>query len=83
MARAISSPSPSNVRATAPTFRIFRSSRWRRNGPGGWKTDEALNSYLTADRNYLQVLTARIAAADRGEFASDEETVRFFAEHGE
>jgi len=45
--------------------------------------DEALNSYLTADRNYLQVLTARIAAADRGEFASDEETVRFFAEHGE
>jgi RHH-type transcriptional regulator, rel operon repressor / antitoxin RelB len=45
--------------------------------------DEALNSYLAADRHYLKVLTERIAAADRGEFASEEEAARFFAEHGE
>jgi predicted transcriptional regulator len=45
--------------------------------------DEALTSYLAADRHYLKVLMARLAAADRGEFASDEETSRFFAEHGE
>ena len=45
--------------------------------------DEALNSYLAADRHYLKVLAARIAAADRGEFVSDEEAARFFAEHGE
>jgi predicted transcriptional regulator len=45
--------------------------------------DEALTSYLAADRQYLWVLMARLAAADRGEFASNEETTRFFAEHGE
>jgi predicted transcriptional regulator len=43
--------------------------------------NEALTSYLIADRHYVETLTARIAAADRGEFASDEETTRFFAEH--
>jgi len=45
--------------------------------------DEALNSYLAADRHYLEVLAARIAAADRGEFAGEEEVSRFFSEHGE
>lgn len=33
-------------------------------------------------RCYAKTLAARIAAADRGEFASDEEIARFFAELG-
>jgi predicted transcriptional regulator len=45
--------------------------------------DEALTSYLAADRHYVKVLMARVAAADSGEFATDEETVRFFTENGE
>ena len=43
--------------------------------------DEALNSYLAADRHYLNVLLVIISAADRGDFASEEEVGRFFAEH--
>ncbi len=42
---------------------------------------EALTSYLAADRHYLATLTERIAAANRGEFASDEVVEHFFAEH--
>jgi predicted transcriptional regulator len=45
--------------------------------------DEALTSYLAADRHYLKVLMERIAAADQGEFASDEDVSSFFSEHGE
>jgi predicted transcriptional regulator len=45
--------------------------------------DEALNSYLAADRRYVAILAKRIAAADRGEFASDVAVERFFAEHAE
>lgn len=45
--------------------------------------DEALNSYLAADRRYVTVLAERIAAADRGEFASDAAVDRFFADHAE
>jgi predicted transcriptional regulator len=45
--------------------------------------NEALTGYLTADRRYVETLAARIAAADRGEFASEEEVARFFAEHAE
>ena len=38
---------------------------------------------LTAvERWYAEVLATRIAAADRGEFASETEVARFFAEHG-
>lgn len=44
---------------------------------------EALAGYLAADRHYVEVLKQRIAAADRGEFASEEEVEIFFAEHGE
>lgn len=45
--------------------------------------NEALTGYLTADRRYVEILAERIAAADRGEFASEEEVARFFAEHTE
>ncbi len=45
--------------------------------------DEALNSYLAADRHYVATLSERIAAADRGEFASDAAVECFFAEHAE
>jgi predicted transcriptional regulator len=45
--------------------------------------NEALTGYLTADRRYVEILATRIAAADRGEFASEEEVARFFAEHAE
>lgn len=45
--------------------------------------NEALTGYLTADRRYIEMLVERIAAADRGEFAREEEVARFFAEHGE
>lgn len=40
---------------------------------------EALAGYLAADRHYVQVLKQRVAAADRGEFASDKEVDAFFA----
>ena len=43
---------------------------------------EALAGYLAADRQYVEVLKQRIAAADRGEFASDNEIEAFFAERG-
>jgi predicted transcriptional regulator len=45
--------------------------------------NEALTGYLNADRRYVEKLTERVAAADRGEFASEEEVARFFAEHAE
>ena len=45
--------------------------------------NEALTGYLAADRRYAETLAARIAAADRGDFASDEEVTCFFVEHGE
>jgi predicted transcriptional regulator len=41
---------------------------------------EALAGYLAADRHYVEILKQRIAAADRGEFASDLEVEAFFAE---
>lgn len=44
---------------------------------------EALAGYLAADHHYVEVLRQRIAAADRGEFASENEVEAFFAEHGE
>jgi len=44
---------------------------------------EALAGYLAADHHYVEVLKQRIAAADRGEFASEEEVEAFFAERGE
>lgn len=40
---------------------------------------EALTGYLAADRHYVEVLKQRVAAADRGEFASDGEVEAFFA----
>lgn len=44
---------------------------------------EALAGYLAADRHYVQVLRQRIAAADRGEFASEKEVEAFFAERSD
>ena len=44
---------------------------------------EALAGYLAADQHYVEVLKQRVAAADRGEFASEEEVKAFFAERGE
>ncbi len=43
---------------------------------------EALTGYLAADQHYVEVLKQRIAAADRGEFASDKEVETFFAKRG-
>lgn len=40
--------------------------------------NEALMGYLAADRRSVQKLAARVAAADRGEFASDDEIAAFF-----
>ena len=34
-------------------------------------------------RSYAEILAARVAEADRGEFADEAEVARFFAEHGE
>jgi predicted transcriptional regulator len=42
---------------------------------------EALTSYLAADRRYVATLSERLAAAERGEFASAETVERFFADH--
>jgi len=44
---------------------------------------EALAGYLAADHHYVEVLRQRIAAADRGEFASENEMKAFFAERSE
>ncbi len=44
---------------------------------------EALAGYLAADRHYVEVLKQRISAADRGDFASDDEVEAFFSERGE
>jgi len=44
---------------------------------------EALTGYLAADHHYVEVLKQRVAVADRGEFANDEEVEAFFAERGE
>ncbi|MFZ1547863.1 MAG: CopG family transcriptional regulator [Candidatus Nitrotoga sp.] len=44
---------------------------------------EALAGYLAADQHYVEVLRQRIAAADRGEFASENEVEAFFADRGE
>ena len=41
---------------------------------------EALDGYLAADRRYAERLAARIAEADREEFASDSEVAAFFAD---
>ena len=41
---------------------------------------EALDGYLAADRRYVERLAGRIAEADRGEFAPDNEVAAFFAE---
>lgn len=41
---------------------------------------EALAGYLAGDQHYVEVLKQRIAAADRGEFASDAEVEAFFDE---
>ena len=40
---------------------------------------EALTSYLASDRHYVERLKQRIAAADRGEFASEHEVEAFFS----
>ena len=45
--------------------------------------NEALASYLSADRRYVSILAERINAANRGEFASDEAVALFFANHAE
>lgn len=42
---------------------------------------EALSGYLTADRQYIEVLKQRLAAADRGEFISDNDVEAFFSGH--
>lgn len=44
---------------------------------------EALAGYLAADHHYAEVLRQRIAAADRGEFASENEVKAFFSERDE
>jgi len=45
--------------------------------------NEALTGYLKADRRYVEILAARMDAADRGEFASEDEAAIFFSGHGE
>ncbi len=42
--------------------------------------NEALSGYLSADQHYVEVLKQRVAAAERGEFASDAEVTAFFSE---
>lgn len=45
--------------------------------------DEIPTRPQTEGRSYAEILAARVAAADRGEFASEAEVARFFVEHGE
>lgn len=45
--------------------------------------NEALESYLQRTQLYITKLKQRVAEADAGQFASDEEMERFFLTHGE
>lgn len=45
--------------------------------------NEALEFYLETDRLYCQTINERIAQANRGEFATDQEVEAFFARHAE
>ena len=45
--------------------------------------NEALSGYLEAEQHYREVLVKRLAAADRGEFATDDEVEAFFSAHAE
>jgi predicted transcriptional regulator len=45
--------------------------------------NEALESYLQRTQLYITKLKQRVAEADAGKFASDEEMERFFLTHGE
>lgn len=45
--------------------------------------NEALSSYLDRDTLYVEVLHQRLAAADRGEFASDQQVDHFFTTLGD
>lgn len=45
--------------------------------------NEALSAYPEAERHYREVLTKRLLAADRGEFASDADVEAFFAAHAD
>lgn len=45
--------------------------------------NEALESYLQRTQLYIAKLKQRVAEADAGQFASDEEMERFFLTHGE
>lgn len=43
--------------------------------------NEALAGYLATDSRYVELLAARVAAADRGYFATQTEVAQFFAEN--
>lgn len=45
--------------------------------------NEALSSYLDRDAKYVEILRQRLAAADRGEFASDQQVEHFFTTLGD
>jgi predicted transcriptional regulator len=45
--------------------------------------NEALESYLQRTQLYITKLKQRVAEADAGQFASDEEMESFFLTHGE
>ena len=43
---------------------------------------EIIHEALAANHHYIEVIKQRIAAADRGEFASEEDVEALFAERG-
>lgn len=45
--------------------------------------NEALESYLQRTQLYIAKLKQRVAEADAGQFASDEDMEKFFITHGE
>lgn len=45
--------------------------------------NEALETYLEADRRYRKIMVERLDQAKRGAFASDEEVEAFFAKHAD
>jgi len=69
------------VAVSAEVLRQFHQLAEETHRPEAEIINEALAGYLAADRHYVEVLRQRIAAADRGEFASDAEIEDFFAEH--
>ncbi|MDD5295970.1 MAG: hypothetical protein PHU46_03580 [Rhodocyclaceae bacterium] len=76
-------PTPHTLDVRPDILTQFHQMAERTNRPETDLINEALASYLQAERQYRDMLGRRLAAADRGEFAADEEVEAYFAAHAD